>query len=148
MKYSRAATAGFTLLELLVVLALVGVLTASVLAFVRPGSETARLKLAVSDLETDLRLARSLATEEQKPVVVRLDSAGHFWELGDRRRRKFPVSITISMTASPDDNTASAVSFFPDGSSSGAIIQLRQGGSGSRMIVDWLTGRVRVERAG
>jgi len=147
LRYGKA-TAGFTLLELLVVLALVAVLTASVLSLVRPGSETGRLKLAASDLATDLRLAHSLATEEQRPVALRLDPAGHFWEFGGRRGRKLPASIAISMIASADGNTASEVRFFPDGSSSGAIIQLRQGASVSRMVVDWLTGRVSIDHAG
>ena len=156
-----AAEAGFTLLELLVVLVLATLMLSLVVprfAAVVPGVE---LKSTTQKTASLLRYARSRAMAESRLIAVELDADAHALRMSHRDEPiALPESIelTLSDTGSlalgheiqlPPTLDASApgpsIRFYPDGSSSGARLQL-SGASGRFVIeVDWLTGRVRID---
>ncbi|MBP7340173.1 GspH/FimT family pseudopilin [Niveispirillum sp.] len=133
-RYRRQA--GFTLLEMLVVLLLLGLATALVAP--RLGLGGAALDADARALSIALSDAREQAVRTGEPVILTLDLAAPGGTL--------PATAGLSVTgdaALMQGNTARLL-FLPDGSSSGAEIRLRGKGGGERVLqLDWLTGRVR-----
>jgi general secretion pathway protein H len=129
-----AGTAGFTLLEILVVLVLLGLLTA--VAATRFASlRQPSLAEAGRDVISELRAYRSQAMQTGKPVQVAAS--------GVRVPAGFALSAERQGQATGDDGPT-GVLFLPDGRSSGAVLVLSGGNEQERITVDWLTGEVRV----
>ncbi len=86
------AAAGFSLLELLIVLMLMAIIAAVTLPIFGPGVSTTDLKRAAREIAAGLRLARSQAIAQRTEATLELDVAGGRITLaaGDR---KFDVDI-------------------------------------------------------
>lgn len=127
----RRRQAGFTLLEMLVVLLLLGLATALVAPRLSLGG--AALDADTRTLAAALSAARDQAVRTGRVVEVRLD---------------MPLPGTAGLRVVGDaewmGDGVARIRFLPDGSASGADIRLsgRHGGE-RRVAVDWLTGRVR-----
>ncbi len=119
------ARAGFTLLELLVVIAVLAL--AAVLVVPRLGTATAASAFgaATERALSELRLARGKAIQQRRESFVTPQ------ELADA------TGIEVEMT--PGDG----IRFAADGSGSGGRVRLFAGGREASIEVDWLTGRVR-----
>jgi len=147
---------GFTLLELLVVLALAGLLLAAVppmISAVMPGTE---LKTATRDLSLSLRQARVHAISRGTAVEVRFTDSPARYAVGNQPFMVLPddTQMHIGYPASSNDGTATyaklanepyKLNFFPDGSSSGAMLLLSRGSNQYTLNVGWLMGRVTVQ---
>jgi general secretion pathway protein H len=119
---ARSAERGFTLLELLVVVALMALIAAMVLPhFMSAGSESARHWAARA--ADELRAARQQAITMARPVSV-------------------PIDPKIAKLRSLDGADASQVLFFPDGGSTGARLTFELNGRTATVTVDDLTGAV------
>jgi len=70
---SLSPVLGFTLLELLIVMALLGVLTAVVYPSIGRGMSTLRLRTASRQIAAAIRLARSKALREQQTYYLQFD---------------------------------------------------------------------------
>jgi len=130
MKGSRAA--GFTLIEMIVVLAVLALAVGLVLTHGPVRSHRLELDAAARQVAGALRLARTRAIAQERPVPVALDARGFSLD------RAAPVTWAASV--SPEGNRL--VVFTPDGGSSGGRIVLRDGGRAVAIGIDWLTGRV------
>ena len=143
--------AGFTLLEVLVVLAVVGLALGLVAARGPARSPSLEAREAAGELALALRQARGLAIASNRRVTFVLDVARHAYRIGDGPTRPLPAALALSMTAAAGEagegRTASGIGFSPDGSSSGGRIRLAAGAVGRVVAVDWLTGRVTVADA-
>jgi general secretion pathway protein H len=138
--------AGFTLVEMLVVL----VILALVVALVPPllaGGE-ARLQLAASarEIAASLRETRSLAIREGRSEAFIVDGAGRF-RAGAGPARRLPQGLLLSITGVADVRARAAIRFFADGSSTGGRLILLRGERRSDVTVDWLTGRIVLDAA-
>jgi general secretion pathway protein H len=135
----RRRQAGFTLLEMLVVLLLLGLATALVAPRLSVGG--AALNADTRSLAAALEQARWTAVRSGDPVLLRLDLESPGWDGG-----RLPGTAVLRVTgdASLMAGGVAAIRFLPDGSASGADIRLFGHRGGERVIrVDWLTGRVR-----
>ena len=144
---SRNKDGGFTLVEVLVVLAVVG-LALGVVALRGPQRSPALdLRAAAGTVAETLRLARSRAVAGNRTVGVAFDLAGPSLRLDGAPSRGLPTGISMAVTATLG-NTAggrlAAIQFAPDGSSSGGRVVLQGGGRRTQVGVEWLTGRVSV----
>ena len=144
---SRNKDGGFTLVEVLVVLAVVG-LALGVVALRGPQRSAALdLRAAAGTVAETLRLARSRAVAGNRTVGVAFDVAGLTLRLDGAAPRGLPPGIAMAVTATLG-NTAgdrlAAIQFAPDGSSSGGRVVLQGGGRRTQVGVEWLTGRVSV----
>jgi general secretion pathway protein H len=142
---THAAPDGFTLIELIVVLAIVALVMAAVPNIVG-GLPGVRLRAAADDMVATLRSLHEAAILGQDTTEFVLD----------RRRRAYRVSTESGTHALPavvsaagfrpaalvPADPAARVRFFADGSASGGTIQLRHGELSASVVVDWLTGRV------
>lgn len=131
---------GFTLLELLIVIVLLGLLSA-VGAQIIP-SKTDYLEKSANLAEHKLRKARLNAMKTGNT---------HFIACQDLIRK----NISASMTNAPDislsyscmlaDEPSDGVFFYADGSASGEVIKLTVKDATLRITIDWLTGAIRRE---
>lgn len=138
---------GFTLLELLVVLLLVGLLTALVPPLFSGAVPGARLKAAARDLAATMHAARSQAIARNDIVAVHLDSGTPpAYRLGEQRMTVMPAQISMQVaqagSAFGNGGAEQVVRFFPDGSASDVQITLTGADRGYRLAINWLTGRV------
>jgi general secretion pathway protein H len=142
---------GFTLIELAVVLAIMGLMLTLVLTHGPMRSATLQTRAAASQVVQGLRSARARAIALNRPVTFSLDLADHTFRIDDATPHTLPAALqlavlTVAGKASRQRDSGD-ISFAPDGSSSGGRIELA--GNGARVLVgvDWLTGRVSVANA-
>ena len=137
---------GFTLLELLVVLSIIGLLSMVVLVSLPGSRDTLNLKLSARDVMAQMTESRNQAIRTRREVRFFLDlSQKEYWveDLGDRRRLADDMELEI-YTAKGEQgaNNVAAIRFFPDGSSTGGYIRISREGSNYRIAVNWLTGKI------
>jgi general secretion pathway protein H len=145
----RSRARGFTLLELLLVLLLLGLVYGLAGPMIGSGSVGLEMKGAARQLAAGLRKARSLAVTERREAVLTVDvEARSFTVSGDPKTYALPSRLDLSLfTAQSElvrDQTGS-IRFFPDGSSTGGRVTVAAGDSKLAVDVDWVTGRVAVE---
>lgn len=121
MKFHAASMRGFTLIELLVVLVILGLVMGIAAPVLVQANDRARLNDAAVRLYDDLRRARSLAVTLGDTVTL------------DARTLLGDDAIQIA--------GASPMTFYPDGSATGAHMTLALGAHRRSLTVDWLTGR-------
>ncbi|MFT5175105.1 MAG: general secretion pathway protein H [Gammaproteobacteria bacterium] len=141
---------GFSLLEVLLVLAILAIAAALILpALVQPSGT--QLRTTAGSFAAGLRRARNEAVNTHNEVRFMVDlDAKEFQFSTHARRRSVPAQIGLSVfTARSEvlDNRRAAIRFFPDGSSTGGRITLSAGERRYHVDVDWMTGQVRVRAA-
>jgi len=139
---------GFTLIELVVALAVAALLLAIVLPFGLHRRGHDELASGAREIAGALRLARSQAILVNRPASFVVDIENGFWRPpGATAARAVPAGSRISLfTAQEEQRSAStgAIRFFPDGSSTGGGVALSLGSERYDILVDWLTGGVSV----
>ena len=137
---------GFTLLELLVVLTLVGLLLLLLPPVVTSGG--AGLKAAARDVAAGLKRAQSEAITQNREVAFVLDVNAHQFRIdSESAPHRLPEVAMRLYTARSElvDAATGAIRFYPDGSSTGGEITLSEGERAHHVAVDWLTGRVSID---
>ncbi len=149
----RVGDRGFTLVELLAVLAILALLIGLVAPNLSRGLERERVRASLRSFSAVLRLARSTAVTDRKRVRVLVDlDGGRWWLEGSGRQGGFPAGLRITQAALVwQDRTKRRgyLVFYADGSSSGGHLELL--GPGPRryfLKVDIITSRVDVEISG
>jgi len=126
---------GFTLLELLVVLCVIGLLSAagSVVLSGSEGRQISRNALAVSEF---LKAVRRSAQTNGK--AQRVEMAGRSLSaVGDGAMVKTPGNMAMRFVATGKIHVpADGIVFYPDGSSTGGVIELSLKGVTRRIEVD------------
>lgn len=142
------ASAGFTLLELLVVLLLLALVYGLAVPMFSAGQPGTELKGATRQIAAGLRQARNEAVRQKEEAVLVLDvEKRNFMVSGDRRRYNLPASLVYTLVTAQSDlrpDGVGAIRFYPDGSSNGGRITVAFGTRKYEINVDWLTGRVTV----
>ncbi len=145
---SRARTRGVTMIELLVVVAIMGVVAAIVIPRFGSGVSTTELKSAARQVASGLRLARSEAMASRQERFVTLDLEHRRFMVGsDKRAHALPRDVELKLvTAQKDlvDDKVGAIRFYPDGGSNGGRITVAAGERKFEVDVDWLTGRIAI----
>ncbi|MEQ1577638.1 MAG: GspH/FimT family pseudopilin [Hyphomicrobium sp.] len=143
--------AGYTLLELMVVLAILSLAAAMVLPRMGAGAERLALRPAAVQLAAALRATRTEAMSASQDTAFILDAgAGRYWANGAVKARSLPRGIGIVTGHRPGQPIATdraIIQFRPDGSASGGWIGLRFKTQAADITVDWLTGATRIEWA-
>jgi general secretion pathway protein H len=141
------ACAGFSLLELLLVLAIAGLLAAVVIPSLPSTLESARLRGCAGEVRATLTLARTLAVSESRRRIVAFDlGSGEYAIEGDARIGLLPEGIRLAAVRLGDaaaERGVVRVRFYPDGSADEAEVAISSsGGETLRVRVDLLTGIV------
>lgn len=139
---------GFTLLELVVVLAIATLLLAIVPPLISSALPGVELKASARRVAAGLRLAREEAIRSGRDTAFTLDLEERTFQVdGGFREGKLPEGPKLKLEAAEREmlsDHAGAVRFFPDGSSTGGRILLTREGEGYQVGVQWLTGRIRM----
>lgn len=139
---------GFTLLELLLVLFLLGLVYAVSGPVLDAGSGGLSIKAAARQLAAGFRKARGVAVAQHTEATVTIDVKAHtFAVTGDSRIYELPRNVEVTMFTSQTELVSDAVAsirFFPDGSSTGGRVAVSIGDAKDIVDVDWLTGRVKL----
>jgi general secretion pathway protein H len=130
----RRGTDGFTLMEMMVVIVVMGLLLGLVLTRGPERSPMLELRAAASQVAQGLRLARTEAIAADQPVRFTLDPARHGFVI-DGKTHTLPPEIAI---AAPK----AGIIFMPDGSASRGMIRLGLGKLRMAIKIHWLTGHV------
>jgi general secretion pathway protein H len=146
MKRRAKQTAGFTLVELLVVMGIMGLILAAVLV-ARPKTAATRVAVAARAVAATLQLARAQAMASNAETVVRIDAQKRQFGLA-KSMHPLPRGMTVAMTVAETERVGDSggMRFYPDGQSSGGEIVLMLEGRTSRIAVNWLTGEPRLSR--
>jgi general secretion pathway protein H len=140
--------AGFTLLEIIIVLAIGGMAYAMILGIPFRGASTADLKAAARTLASGLRQAQTTAMATRRDAVLTLDvESREFVTSVDPHPKKLPDNLELKLYAAQSEVSSErrgSIRFYPDGSSTGGRITVASGERKYLVDVDWLTGRVSI----
>lgn len=143
----RRSTGGFTLLELLLVLAILALGVALVLPSLSGPLASARFRQGGAEFRAAMVQARSHAAASGRTRVVRIDlGTGEYGIPSDNVDRVLPEGVRVSAVKAAGETIERGVAelrFFPDGSADAAEVVLADGGGGRILLtVDPLTGLV------
>ena len=140
--------AGFTLVEMLVVLALLALVMAIAPPLLGARQGEAQLAAAARELAAALRETRSLALRDGRTEVFVIDAAAGAFRAGPGAVRHLAPGLALAAVSGDRQapQPIGAIRFFADGSSTGGTLLLLQGERRSHVTVDWLTGRVALAR--
>jgi general secretion pathway protein H len=117
---------GFTLLEMLVVIAVMGISLLLLTGYLQPHSRTIEAQAAARQVAQAMRVAEDLAVTRRESVTLKMPI--------------MPAWLTVSVESPPG-----GITFLPDGSASGGRVLLGFGHKTIAISVDWLTGRISVD---
>ncbi len=140
---------GFTLVELLVVFAIMALVVGLVpLAYERL-REGAQYRDAVRTMFSQLRAARALAIEQGREVRFTANLAQRSYGLDGESPKALPEPLQLRATVAEREISPQgqvAIRFLPSGGATGGSLEiLRAPGAGTRLRVDWLSGRTTQE---
>jgi general secretion pathway protein H len=142
----RSFRAGFTLMEMLVVLAILALVMGFAGPLLSRGTEGVRLETASNELAAALRLTRSAAVMRNSEATLMIDVDKRVFGSSAVPQRPFAAEIQAKLTYASGIRSAKSdggFRFFPDGSSTGGDVTLSLHGKQVKLCVDWLTGEVR-----
>lgn len=139
------AQRGFTMLELIVVLAIMALVTGLAIPALTSGSGT-ELRASARTMVTAFRKARNKAVSTNDSAVLTIDvETREFLVPGEKTARKLPDGVDLDLFAARsqlESETRGGIRFFPDGSSTGGRVTLSAEAGKFAVNVDWMTGRI------
>jgi general secretion pathway protein H len=142
----RIRERGFALIEILCVLAIIGLLAAIILPAIPRATSRAKLESYAVETAGLLKADRNAALRRQIQVTTRVDAEARSIRSGvSGRIIRLPNDVTMeAMLASrcADRSAGRSIDFFPSGMSCGGVIALARPGMGYEVRVNWLTGGV------
>ena len=137
---------GFALIEMLCVLAIIGLLAAIILPAIPRATTRAKLESYAVQTAALLKGDRNAALRRQVQVTTQIDAETRSIRSGVTGRIiRLPSDVSLdAMLASrcADRNAGRSIDFFPSGMSCGGVIALARPGMGFEVRVNWLTGGV------
>jgi general secretion pathway protein H len=140
--------AGFTLLEIVIVIALGAVMYALILSSPIGKASAADLKSAARSIAAGLRTAQTTAMATRRDATLTVDmESREYVTSGEHDVRTLPKNIDLKLFTAQtevENEHRGSIRFYPDGSSTGGRITVSSGERKYLVDVDWLTGRVAI----
>ncbi len=144
---SGVGGAGFTMIELIVVLAILALAMALVTSSAAPVSPATHARAAAREIAEALRAARAEALMTNRSIWFTLDTTHHLYRSGGQEPQSLPGDLSLALLTDRNDSVGQSVGrlrFDPDGGASGGRVTVAGGGRVWWVGVDWLSGRVSI----
>jgi general secretion pathway protein H len=141
---TRFGERGFTLIELIVVLAIISLVLAIAVPRLGQGSGSHAAAATAHAVAAALRLSRNRAVAEDRPTRFVVE-AGSYGLGGAGLLSPVPQGISLTLIDSDRIDAGHAIRFYPDGSSTGGGVALTAGTVRYDVLVDWLNGNVSIQ---
>jgi len=138
-------TRGFTLVEIVVVIALIGLIFAVISVSIGAGLEGAKVRAASRDLAAALRYTRTQAIVKRESQALTLNVDARSYTAPGKPPVQLPKQMSLKLlTAASEqvDEGVGRIRFFADGSSTGGHIDVLRERAVWGIDVAWLTGEV------
>ena len=140
--------AGFTLLEMVGVIAVIAMLAAILLPSIPRATTRPRLEAYALEAAALLKADRTAALRRRAQITAQVDAPGRAirsWSTGRILQVPDDVGFEAKLPLSCNERPArSTISFFATGASCGGTIVLSRLGTGYEVRVNWLTGGIEV----
>lgn len=141
-----ASEAGFTLLEIVCIVALLAILAAILLPAFPRGTSRARLESYAVEAAALLKADRNAALRRRVQVATEINAPARTIRSGATGRTlRVPDDVGFDAVLAARCNQRAAgttIRFFPTGMSCGGVIALTRLGTGYEIRVNWLTGGI------
>jgi general secretion pathway protein H len=131
---------GFTLLEMLAVILLISLAVGLLGLGARQAVQAANERRVVGQMVDALRTTRAGAIVSGRAARTEFDLQRLTFQAPGRAPHAWPPSLQVTLHTA--EQVASAVEFYPDGSSTGGNLLLANGSRRWRIDIGWLTGSV------
>jgi len=141
------AQRGFTLLEIILVMAIIALASVLAAAAMGGGFRGMQLSGSAKQIASNLRFTRAQAIATGQPQRFLIDPHAHTWKAPKSHHGEIPPKLAIAFIGAREVQPhpgEGAIAFFPDGASTGGRVQLSSGKAQWTVDVAWLTGQVRV----
>jgi general secretion pathway protein H len=140
---------GFTLIEILVTLAILGVAMGLIIGRGPMNSHGLQLRAAAGAIAQSLRAARAQAIATDHDVSLAIDPVRRVFAVDDTPPHQLAPDLDVAILppALKGPGTVRLIRFSPDGSATGGQILLGSGRPRIGIAVEWLTGKVTVADA-
>ena len=142
--------AGASLLEMLLVVALIAAISVLAATGLGSGLPGMQLRSSAKEIAAQLRFTRTQAIATGQPQRFVIDPSAHTWQAPQGRTGTIPEALGVrffgARQVQPSEGEG-AIVFFPDGASTGGRVQLSRERAGWNVDVAWLTGQVKLRRA-
>lgn len=135
----RHSAAGFTLIEIVVVLGILGLVLAVVVPNLGPASETVELRAAASELRALLRSTRSAAIAANRDLLLTIDESGAGYALDGAPH---PFRSTGFAERRLRVEPPARLRFFATGGASGGRLTIRGRRGEETIVIDSVSGQV------
>ncbi len=143
-----AGEGGFTLIEVVCVLAIIALLAAILLPEIPRGTSRSRLEAYALEIATVLKTDRNSAIRRRAAIATEIDALGRSVRSGASARTiRVPTDVQFDAALAVRCNqreAGSTIVFFASGMSCGGVIALTRLGIGYQIRVNWLTGGVEI----
>jgi general secretion pathway protein H len=143
-----AAEDGFTLLEIVCIVAILAIVAAILLPAFPRGTSRARLEAYAIEAAALLKADRNAALRRRVQVATQIDAPARTIRSGATGRTlRVPDDVGFDAVLANRCNQRAAgptIRFFATGMSCGGVIALTRLGSGYEIRVNWLTGGIEV----
>jgi general secretion pathway protein H len=144
----RHGDRGFALYELILALAILGMVAVVVVPRLARAPGPVEIRMAADEIAAVFRSDRNLALRTGHPVISKVDVERGTVLGGSGEIVQIPRGITFTFIRSSreGDEDGGGIRFLPDGGSSGGVLTLSRATFSYRITVNWLTAGVRISR--
>ena len=144
----KAGERGVVLLEIVCVLAIIGLLAAILLPAIPRATSRARLEAYAVQVASLMTLDRNAAIRRRVQIRTQIDAPARIIVSGATGQQvRLPDDVVVATTVAArcgDRPSGGTIIFFASGMSCGGVISLVRPGSGYQVRVNWLTGGVEI----
>lgn len=148
-RLTKPAQAGFSLLELMVVMVLIVLLFTVVGLSVGRSVAGAELRNTAREITAAMRHTRGQAIIQRQQQVFNVDAGARTWQAAGSDPVSLPEGLGITLNTARSELTgenAGGIRFYPDGASTGGSVVLTADGREWHITVGWLTGEIGIDR--